>query len=80
MAYIYQCPSIVDLLVDYIEGDLDKAQSENLETHLEICPACLAFLQSYKHTGGVCKSALDREMPKEMKSALSDFLAKNLKS
>ncbi len=78
MAYIYQCPRIVNLLVDYLEGDLDKAQRDDLELHLEICPACLAFIESYKSTGPVCKTILQKEMPSELKTALSDFLADKL--
>ena len=72
----YECPEMMDLLVDYLEDELDDAQLEHLEFHLELCPPCMAFLESYKETGSVCRDALKKEMPTELKSNLHSFLSK----
>ncbi len=76
----YQCPRIVSLLVDYMDGDLDQVESDDLEHHLGICPPCLAFIDSYKNTGVVCKTVLQKEMPEELKTTLLAFLEGELKS
>ncbi len=68
------CPEMMDLLVDYLEGELDEKAQKHLEFHLELCPPCLNFLESYKTTNKVCRGALEKNMPTELKSSLKTFL------
>lgn len=70
----HTCNDALKHLVDYLEGDLDTEASEELESHLAACPPCVRFLKTYKTTGKVCKNALEREMPVEMKQTLREFL------
>lgn len=70
----HTCNDALKHLVDYLEGDMDPAASQQFEAHLAACPPCVNFLKSYKSTGKVCKKALEREMPEEMKQSLRDFL------
>lgn len=72
----YECPQMMDLLVDYLEEELDEDQLKHLEFHLELCPPCMSFLETYKQTGKVCRDALKKEMPTELKSSLHTFLAR----
>lgn len=72
----HECPQMMELLVDYLDGELSSEQKDHLELHLSLCPPCVAFLESYKSTGAVCKTALQKNMPEEMKSSLSNFLRK----
>lgn len=72
----YDCNELMDLLVDYLEDDLDDEQTAHLERHLELCPPCVNFLESYKKTGELCRRALRREMPAELKTNLMSFLDK----
>lgn len=71
-----ECPEILDLLVDYLEGDLEDEQRRHLEAHLEACPPCLAFLETYRQTGEICRKALVTKMPGDLKQSLHQFLAK----
>ena len=68
------CDEIVDLLVDYLDGDLAKERVERLEDHLDHCPRCVEFLDDYRRTGSICRRALAVEMPQQLKSTLVDFL------
>lgn len=70
----YECAELMDLLVDYLEGDLDEPEVERLEFHLELCPPCVNFVESYRKTGKVCREALRQEMPNELKTKLHSFL------
>ena len=44
------CSECVDLLADYLDGALPRAEAERLEWHLAACPPCVAFVKTYKGT------------------------------
>ena len=69
------CKECLDLLTDYIEGELDEQTVIALENHFEDCPPCIAFLKTYKTTTKVCRDTLRSvEIPEELKSKLIEFL------
>lgn len=74
----YDCPRMMDLLVDYMEGELTDDQQAHLEKHLSGCPPCTAFMSSYERAGEISRVALAREMPAEMKGKLLAFLREEL--
>ncbi|MFP4599313.1 MAG: anti-sigma factor family protein [Persicimonas sp.] len=69
-----KCDGALKHLVDYLEGELDEQEREELEQHFSACPPCLRFLETYRNTGTICKKALEREMPAEMKKSLLVYL------
>lgn len=73
----HDCPEMVDLIADYLEEELDAAQRQKLELHLDLCPPCKNFLMTYKQTGQICRDVLKREMPDELKANLRGFLNAN---
>jgi anti-sigma factor RsiW len=75
----HQCPQIIELLVDYLEGELPEEQRSRLEQHFAGCPPCVAFLDTYRSTGEVCKKAIEKSMPASMEQSLLDFLKANCK-
>jgi len=50
------CQKIADFLMDYLNRELSEAQRAIFEEHLEICPACVDYLQSYEMTVKLSKS------------------------
>ena len=44
------CRECTDFLIDYLNGDLPPAQTRIFEGHLELCPPCVAYLESYRET------------------------------
>ncbi len=74
------CERIVDLLVDYFDGELEEQTAHRLEGHLQDCPGCVKFIETYRQTGSICREALRVEMPAPVKSTLFQFLRTQLQS
>jgi anti-sigma factor RsiW len=72
--HVAQCRECIDLLVDYLEGDLPPARAQALEIHLELCPACVRFLRTYQGTVDVARKLPVEEIPEELVDRLIDFL------
>lgn len=68
------CSGALKHLVDYLEGELDAEERRALEAHFGDCSPCMRFLQTYRSTGSICKKALEREMPPQMKQSLLVYL------
>ena len=65
------CKECLDLLYDYIEGNLDQETTKSLEEHFEDCPPCISFLNTYKSTTNVCRESLNQvEVPEAIRDAL----------
>lgn len=52
------CKELIEFLMDYIEGDLPAARRAVFERHLGACASCRAYLESYRRTVELGKSAL----------------------
>jgi len=74
VSHVARCDECVDLLVDYLEGALPPVRARALETHLELCPACWRFVNTYRATVHVAKSLPVDDMPPELTQRLIDFL------
>ncbi len=72
------CCDLLDLLVDFLDGDLEEARASRVKFHLDWCKPCADFLESYRDTGPLCKKALAREMPPEIKTKLFEALRQEL--
>jgi anti-sigma factor RsiW len=53
------CAEIIDFLMAYVDGDLPAEQQAIFAHHLEICPACQNYLDSYRQTLLLSKQACD---------------------
>jgi anti-sigma factor (TIGR02949 family) len=69
-----KCNGALKHLVEYLEGELELSDRDALEAHFSDCPPCMRFLETYRSTGSICKTAIEREMPVEMKESLLEFL------
>jgi anti-sigma factor RsiW len=65
-----QCREIAELLGDYLEGTLPKHTRELLEWHIDACPPCVAFVNTYRGTVSATRSLRDVEIPPELKKRL----------
>jgi anti-sigma factor RsiW len=73
-SHIARCQECIDLLVDYLEGELPPERARALDIHLEICPPCVAFVKTYKGTVDVARKLIVDEIPPELTRRLIDFL------
>ena len=69
---------ILDLLVDYLEQTLNPDVVAGLERHLQVCPPCVAFLNTYVKTRELIGQNQPVAMPEEMKTRLREFLLDHL--
>lgn len=44
------CKEFIDFLLDYFEGQLPDDQAESFRQHMQVCPDCVSYLNSYKET------------------------------
>jgi len=72
------CKECIELLHDYLEGELSPEINSSLEEHFADCPPCIAFVNTYKSTSRVCKATLtSNEIPDSVKNRLKEFVDKN---
>ena len=65
-----ECRQIADLLGDYIEGSLPRRQQDLIDWHIEGCPPCVAFVNTYRGTIDAARVLSQVEIPAELKSRL----------
>jgi len=54
------CRKVIELLLDYVNNELPPDQREHLEEHLQWCPPCVTYLETYQLT-----IRLTRQLPCE---------------
>ncbi|HSK30594.1 MAG TPA: zf-HC2 domain-containing protein [Candidatus Limnocylindria bacterium] len=55
---LVSCKKEVDFIVRYIAAQLNAAEQSGFQAHLDACPDCAAFLQTYKKTIEITRSFL----------------------
>ncbi len=75
----HTCEGVVDLLCDYLEGDLPSDEEKDLGIHMEDCPPCVAFLNTYRKTSEVCRLLSPEDIPPELRERLEKFLKESQK-
>ena len=71
-----ECRQIAELLGDYLEGSLPRSTHELIDFHIDGCPPCVAFLNTYKGTMDATRRLPDVPIPHELKSRLLAVLKK----
>jgi anti-sigma factor RsiW len=77
---MYTCKDSINLLMDYLDGEMTPEEAQHLKEHLQGCAPCVDFLRTYRATPSLCKRALAKSMPQEMSSKLTEFLRSKIKS
>ena len=68
------CPNIVRLLADFIEGQLPPDEHAALETHLSRCSHCLTQLKTYRSTVSMLRGIREEDLPEELRWTLRAFV------
>ena len=69
-----ECRQIAELLGDYLDGTLPRATRELLEWHIEGCPPCVAFVNTYRGAVKATGKLGEVEIPRELKQRLRAVL------
>ncbi|MBI4496109.1 MAG: zf-HC2 domain-containing protein [Deltaproteobacteria bacterium] len=72
------CKDLVDLLSEYVDGELDAATARQLEEHLRDCVDCKAFLDTFRRARTMTRAAVETAMPVELRARLRRFLRDRL--
>ena len=73
------CKEIIDLLSEYLEGDLAGGEAGDFEAHMADCPPCVDFLENLKHTRALVRGLRCDEVPPEVQRQLRTFLERATK-
>ena len=68
------CPDIVRLLADFIEGQLPPDEHAALERHLARCNRCLCQLKTYRSTVSMLRTIREEDLPEELRWTLRAFV------
>jgi anti-sigma factor RsiW len=73
------CDELLELLVDFIGGELIAEHRETVEIHISGCPHCSAYVATYTHTVRFAR-ALPRpeRLPAELEARLRKALEPEL--
>ncbi len=44
------CRELVQKLIEYLDGDLTPEEAERIRAHLDECPPCECYVQTYRLT------------------------------
>jgi predicted anti-sigma-YlaC factor YlaD len=64
------CRELVELVTDYLEGNLSPQQCMRFEEHLLICDGCSAYLDQVRSTIAVAGSLQEDAIPPHMQERL----------
>jgi anti-sigma factor RsiW len=71
------CQEVVEIVTDYLEGQLDERTRSELEAHLALCPGCDLYLEQMRATidelGHVPVESLSEEAQSDLMSAFRTF-------
>ncbi|HZS33205.1 MAG TPA: anti-sigma factor [Methylomirabilota bacterium] len=73
------CRDVIDLLADYLEATVSPETLAAFERHLEGCPACVAYLNTYRKTRELTATVARVSMPQDMQARLRAFLIEQLR-
>jgi anti-sigma factor RsiW len=64
------CRDGVTLLLDYLDGLLDRPRRRSVEAHVAGCPRCQKFVRSYAETPRIVRDATAFDLPERVSAAL----------
>ena len=72
------CEDVIGMLVDYLEATLTPETVAAFDRHLDSCPECVVYANTYEKTRELTGLGLQITMPLEMKVRLRDLLLAQL--
>lgn len=75
-----RCRDIVELLGEYLDGELDPATAEALKAHLADCQECTAFVNTYRGSVRTTRQLREEQLPPQLRQRLLTFLRQRKQS
>ena len=67
-----RCQEIVEIVTDYLDGELDAETTTALESHLELCPGCERYLEQIRETVATLGEVSSDNLSTETQAGLLD--------
>jgi anti-sigma factor RsiW len=64
------CQEVVELVTDYLEGELPPEQAELFEQHLNFCDGCLWYVEQMRATVATVGRIREEDVPEETRDML----------
>ncbi|HEX9642015.1 MAG TPA: zf-HC2 domain-containing protein [Candidatus Krumholzibacteria bacterium] len=79
MAENLNCRELTEFIQRYLDGELPDEQRQVFETHLQRCPPCVHYLESYQTTVELEKGCAECEdsMPEALIAAIAEAMRKS---
>lgn len=72
------CEDLIAMLVDYLEASLTPERVAAFRRHLDTCPECVAYVNTYEKTRELTGRRLQIAMPPETKARVRGLLLAQL--
>jgi anti-sigma factor RsiW len=67
------CQQVVELVTDYLEGSLSRADRRRFEAHLRHCPNCTTYLAQMRATIAATGTLRAEDLSPEARQEFSDL-------
>jgi anti-sigma factor RsiW len=68
------CQDLVELVTAYLDGGLSSAEDERITKHLEVCGACVEYVEQVRATTRLAEiAAIERELRPDSDALLRAF-------
>lgn len=72
------CHQYIDLMTEYMEGDLNDAERAIWQKHFHDCPACADFFKSFESSVDLVQFVETKGCPSGVRKRLEGFLQERL--
>lgn len=66
------CRELVEIITDYLEGELDPDTASRFEAHLEVCPGCQIYVEQMRETISLLGRVPPDRLPETTVAGLMD--------
>jgi anti-sigma factor RsiW len=73
-----KCRALFEKLSEYIDNELDAANCDAIEAHLQHCPPCQSCLATLQQTVALCRELKTAAMPEAASQRLRTMIEKLL--
>jgi anti-sigma factor RsiW len=65
-----KCGEVLKALSDYVDDEVDADRGDEIDIHLEACPTCKGFLNTFQRTLDFCRDTAIPPLPQEERESL----------
>ena len=67
------CQQVVELVTDYLEGSLSRADRRRFEAHLRHCPNCTTYLEQMRRTIAATGTLVPEDLSPEARREFTEL-------